>query len=252
MKNGLKGLVLATLTALALVGIPRYATADDIFRGRRWSTTWQLDERVNYSVNERGTQTATNNLILKYADGESLGKLGFVSLPLKYVNSGTESDFGIGDIAIGFGPHGNIGDLHWILYGTLNLPTGESEGKIKLGTGRIDIRVGGAFTYLSPDTRLEADLVAEYGFRGNKDGKETPNEIYVGLVAGGEFAKGFRAVAGLTGLVNEDGGFVFGSRTVVRYTVSPRLHFELIGDYGLKGEKIPKAKSAGLFVRYGF
>lgn len=250
MKNRLNALVLTA--GMALASLPGICKADDIFRGRRLPTTWQLDERVSYSVNEEDTQTTTDTVILKYSKGKKIGIFGFLNIPFKYASSKGNSGFGIGDIAIGFGPCGNLGNLYWQLYGVLVLPVGESEGKTKLGTGRIDKKIVSAFTYTTLDLRLEADGVFEYNFTGKKGSKKTPNEVYAGVGVGGEFAKNFRAIAGLTGLVNENGDFTLGPRGVIRYTISPKLHFELIGDVSLKSEKISKTKSAGLFLRYNF
>lgn len=60
--------------ALASLSI---AKADDIFKGVKGPTNFQLDERVTYSRNERNIETITTNLILKYWDGNEIGRWGF-------------------------------------------------------------------------------------------------------------------------------------------------------------------------------
>ena len=48
--------------ALASLSIAR---ADDIFKGVKGPTNFQVDERINYSKNEKKLESLTNNLILK-------------------------------------------------------------------------------------------------------------------------------------------------------------------------------------------
>ncbi|HLC65617.1 MAG TPA: transporter [Candidatus Nanoarchaeia archaeon] len=243
-------LALALGLATALSG---EAKAGDIFIGARGPTNWQLDGRVGYSRNEKGVEAVTNNLILKYWDGDSIGKWAFVNLPYKFVSSAGESDNGIGDVSIGAGPRGRIGDAHLLPYISLTLPTGDSRGKIAIGNGRYDTKIGVNATYLTQDKNLEIDASLDYNFSGeNKKGANPPDEFSFGLLGGGKVTEKVRFATGIAGLVKEDGSHVVNSRSVARYTVSPSLHFEAVGEVGIQSRDIPRGVGGGIFARYNF
>ena len=238
----LKNYVLVGSLALATV-FPSSALANDIFKGVRGPTNWQLDERVIYSKNEKNLEILTNNTILKYWDGNKFGKWGFISLPYKLVSSKKGSKNGLGDITIGIGPRGRIDNFNWFLYGALKFPTGDSKGKIALGNGKYDKKIGFLLTYLSTNKKFEVDGSLEYNFTREKS---------IGLLVGGEITDKIRFATGLTNMIRENGDYLLNSRSVVRYKVSRNLHFEVVGDLGINSKNVLKRKNLSLFVRYNF
>ena len=238
------------LGALALSSL-NIAKADDIFKGVKGPTNFQADTRAIYSKNERNIESLTNNLILKYWDGDStdIGKWAFVNLPHRTIKSQDGSNTGFGDVTLGVGPRGKIQDLNYFLYGALTIPTGNS----KLSNNRYDIRAGTFVTYLTKDEKLGIDGALEYNFTGkNNLGVNPPNEFYSGILAGGVISDRIRFATGLTNLVKGNGDFILNSRSVLRYTFSPSIHFELVGDFGIDNKNIPKSNNFGVFVRYNF
>ncbi len=242
-------IVLLCAAASLLFVNPSYA--DDIFKGVKGPTNWQIDERVGYSKNERA-RTLTNRVILKYWDGDGFGKWGFVSVPYKSTSSQNVSRKGLGDIILGGGPRGRTNNLNWFLYGALSLPTGDSEGKISLGKGRNDKKVGGLVTYLTSDKKFEIDGSLEYNFTGkDREGHNPPDELSAGIVAGGRTTKKTRFVTGLRN-ISRDGDYLLTSISVFRYTFSPAIHTEFVVDIGLKSKNIPKKNSLSVYLRYNF
>ena len=231
--------------ALASLSI---AKADDIFKGIKGPTNFQIDERVTYSRNDRDIETITNNLILKYWDGDStdIGKWAFVNLPYRILTSPNSRE-GLGDITLGFGSRGKIDNFHWFLYGSLTTPS----GKKGLSNERYDLKIGTLVTYLTEDKKFEMDGVLEYNNTGKSSkGINPSNEIYSGVLAGGKVSDKIRAVTGLINSVKDNGDFILNSRSVFRYTFSPTIHLELAGDLSLANKNIPKSKNLGLFLRY--
>ena len=232
--------------ALALSSL-NVARADDIFKGVKGPTKFQLDGRGTYSKNSRNIENFTNNLILKYWDGgeNSIGQWAFVNLPYKF----QKDKRGFGDITMGGGPRGKTRELNWFLYGALTIPT-RNKG---LSNERYDIRAGTFVTYLTKDKKFHIDGTVEYNFTGkNNSGINPSNEIYSGILAGGAVSDKIRFATGLTDLIRSDGDFILNSRTVFRYTLSPDMHFELTGDIGIKNKNTPKSNSLGIFARYNF
>jgi len=226
------------------------AYADDIFKGRRFSKTWQADERFSYYKDEKDVEIFKNNFVLKYCDGDKSGKWGLVSLPYRLGDSQKGSSNGLGDITLGFGPRGRIDNFHWLLYGALTFPTGSFEKK--LGNGRLDKKIGGFFTYLTAGEKFEIDGALEYNYTGkNKNKINPPDEIYAGLLAGVKITDNVRFVTGFTDIIRNN-IHSMNYRSVIRYTVSPALHFELMGDIGIKNKNIIRGNSLTLLVRYNF
>ena len=228
--------------------------ADDIYKAVKPPTNWQIDERIAYSNNNKGIESLTNNLILKYWDGNKFGKWGFINLPYKQINSPKDSKNGIGDIAVGAGPRGTIKDLHYFLYAALTFPTGNSEAN--LGNGRYDSKVGLMTTYLTFDKRYELDGIIEYTWTGkNKNGINPINEIYAGLLAGGKINSKVRAVSGFTGLVKGD-NYLIDLRVISRYIFSKKWHIQLVLDKNIKNVNLPKKKYQagfyGFYIRHNF
>ncbi len=229
------------------------AYADGILKGTRGPTNWQVDERVVYSKNEKDIETITNNLTLKYWNGDEFGGWGFVSVPYKIINSPEGFNNGLGDITVGIGPRGRINNLYWLSYGALTLPTGISEGKVQLGTGRVDTKFGILITYLTSNKKFEVDGSFEYNVtRENKKGTNPPNETSIGLLSGGEIIPRVRVGVGITDLIRENGDFLLNFRYISRYTFSPQWHLELIVDKGVDSKTLPKGTSIGLSIRYNF
>ncbi len=234
----LRNYVLSGSLALATV-FSSSALADDIFKGVRGPTTWQLDEKIIYSKNEENLEILTNNIILKCWDGDKFGKWGFISLPYKLVSSKKGSKNGLCDISIGIGPRGRIDNFNWFLYGALTLPTGNSG----LSNKRYDKKIGFLLTYLSTNKKFEVDGSLEHNFTRAKS---------IGLLVGGEITDKIRFATGFTNMIRENGDYLLNSRSVVRYKVSRKLHFEVVGDLGIDSKNVLKGKNLSLFVRYNF
>lgn len=240
---------LATLVATALP-----ASADAIFKGVRGPTEWQLDERVTYSTNDRNVTAFANTFILKYWDGKETGKWFFAIVPYKHIDAPNGEATGVGDITLGFGPRGTIGNTHFLTYGGITLPIGSTETIPALGTGRYDLKIGSSVTYLTPGKGFEIDGSLEYALTGeNKQGVNPPNELAAGFVIGGKIGT-FRTAAGLTGVVKTDGenkgDHAVNLRGILRYVASPKFHFEVIGDRTILNENMPKATSVTGIMRY--
>ena len=240
-------MALATTLAVATA-----AGADDIFKGMRGPTNWQADGRVSYAQNEKGATNVTNTAILKYWDGDGFGKWAFASVSYRFVAANNGQANGFGDITIGAGPRGRIGNLHQLFYGALTFPTGDSGFVPALGNGRYDTRLGCFVTYLSPDKSFDIDGSVEYNITGtNHNDVNVPNEISAGAVAGIKVTDKIRTAAGITHLARDDASHT-SLRFVGRYTHSSRIHFEALGDYGASAKNMPKANSLGLIMRYNF
>src|SRR3989344_40043 len=240
-------LFFATMTSIS----SSRAHGQTIFQGMRGPTNLQLDERLSFSKSEQDVNVLANNLILKYWDGSNFGKFGFINIPYKFIDSQNGSNSGMGDISIGVGPRGTIKNLNLIPYFSLTFPTGETKG-IATGNGRVDKKVGMAATYLFHDRNAELTSSFEYNSTGkNHHGINPPNEVSAGFITGYKFGK-IRTATGLVGLVKGNGDFLLNLRNGIRYTLSPKLHFELYGDLSVKNKTIPRNKSLSAFVRYNY
>ncbi|MEK6963805.1 MAG: transporter [Nanoarchaeota archaeon] len=243
------GATLSLCTALATS-----ASADDITKGVRGPTPLQLDDRVSYSQNEKGVQSFGNTLILKYWDGNQLGKWMFASLPYRYVSSPTKETTGFGDLTLGGGPRGRIGNLHFLSYGALTLPTGAEF----ISAERTDLKLGTFVTYLTLDKKFEIDKSFEYTLTGETPQHvNPPNEFAFGFVVGRQITEKIKFAVGLTHLLKEDAltkedPYLTNLRIVGRYTPSPTIHFETIIDVGIKSHELPKGKSVTVLARYNF
>lgn len=247
-----KGILITAITLSSLLPSEK-AIADGIYKGMRGPTNWQLDSRITYSKNEERTKTITGNLILKYWDGNEFGWFGFFGLPYKNIDAPSSSLTGFGDISLGGGPRGKLDNFHCVSYIGFTLPSGDEESKPALGAGRIDTKIGLLGTYLTDDKKYELDGIVERNFTGkNNSGINPPDETYVGLVAGRELTKKLRFVTGPTGLIKDSGDYIINWRAVLRYIVSPKLHFELTVDKGINGRNVPESNGIGFFVRYNF
>lgn len=157
------------------------AAASDIFIGAKGPTLWQADERVAFSRNEKDLETLTNTFILKVWSGDTKGMWGFVNVPYKHLASPDASNSGLGDMTIGGEPRGRYGNLHWMAYGSLSLPTGETNSTLPLGTGRYDLSGGAFLTCTTPDKKLEVDASASYTATGeNKKDINPPDYSNLG------------------------------------------------------------------------
>jgi len=230
-----------------------YSYADDILKGVKGKTNWQMDERIAYSKSKDNIETITNNLIIKYWGGDKIGKWGFINLPYKSVDSPNGNNNGLGDISVGIGPRGIIKNIHCLVYSGLTLPTGSSEAKIPLGNGRYDVKFGGLFTYLTTNKTFEINAALEYNFTGeNKSNINPPNEKYFGIIAGGKLTDNIRFATGITDLIKENKDYLANWRGVIRYTLNPTTHFEAVGDIGLRSRNIEKGKVIGIYIRKDF
>ena len=254
MKDGLmkyirRGVIIAGITLVSLIPFQKIS-ADDIYKGIRGPTSWQLDSRVSYFENEHKSNTTTGNIILKYWKGDEFGLISFLNLPYKNINSLGKSSIGVGDISLGCGPRGRLDNFHWISYVSTTFPTGDDKSKPTLGNGRLDIKTGLLGTYITSDKRYELDGIVERNFTGKNDsGLNSSDETYIGILGGREITKKLRFVTGTTCLVKDNGNYITNWRVIIRYTVSPKLHFELAGDKGIDGYNVPKSTGIGFYMR---
>lgn len=251
--NIIKKYVLVVWLALTAGFYSTRVHADDILKGVKGPTNLQIDYRVSLSKNEKNIETIANDVILKYWDGDKFGKWGFVNTPFKYIDSSSGSDKGLSDISVGFGPRGRIDNFHWLSYLAFTFPTGDSEGEIQLGNGRLDTKIGLIPTYLFNNGTYEIDSLLEYNFTGeNKKGINPPNVVYGGLLFGRKITDKLRLAIGFTDLIKENGDYSLSSRSVLRHTFSSTLHLELVGDIGVKSKNMPQSNSLGIYIRYNF
>jgi len=225
---------------LATLALTTTAFADDIFKGCKGSTDIQMDARAGYICNDKGIETITNTLIMKYwADANSFW--AFTITPYKFTNETS----GTGDMTIGAGPRivQMGGKLNLLPYVGANLPTGQ------LGNSRFDEIIGLLGTYKTIDNRFEADLAAQYTFAGKKNSAEQPNEFYFGAMAGGGSAK-LRGVGGFTHLKRNNGDYLTKLRAVGRYTFSKNWHVELALEKGIASKNIAKESSVSIYIRW--
>ncbi|HBA27580.1 MAG TPA: hypothetical protein DCY98_09365 [Nitrospinae bacterium] len=244
--------VVCSLTLTIILSSNVYA--DEITKGVRGPTLWQIDDRIIYNKTTINVEATTNNFILKYWDGDGFGKWGFVSLPYKFINSQKGTDDGLGDMAAGFGPRGRIDNYHYFLYGAVTFPTGDTEKKNALGNGRYDARLAWLSTYFIADKRFEIDWIIEYTYTGeNKKRVNPPDEIYIGgPLIGGKITDRIIFITGVTDLIKDNGDFLLNSSSHIRYTVSKGLHFQLVGNFGIDNKNIPKGNGVSLFIRINF
>ncbi|MBI5391098.1 transporter [Candidatus Woesearchaeota archaeon] len=243
---------IATLALIVATALPAYAS--DIFIGKRGPTSWQVDQRLSLAENELHLETITSNTIFKYWTGKEKGGWFFVNLPYKHLSLKDEENSGLGDLIIGGGPRGTFsfgkaGQLDVLSYGSLTLPTGETAAKLPLGNGRYDLTAGIFASYVHPEFDVHAS--ASYTATGeNKKGINPPDKTDLGMVIGREVVKNFRLAAGMTTQQLDDGRHLESARIVGRYTFSPNLHIELIGDYGTGHNSMPLQNSAMFILRY--
>ena len=206
-----------------------------------------------YKENEMGVKTFGNNIILKYWDGENIGKWGFIHLPYAFITKNKEENQGFGDISFGGGPRFTLNNFHVFPTSSLKLPTGNFSDKILLGDGRYDLKFSLFATYLTVNKKFHIDGALEYNITGeNKNNINPPNEIYTGILVGREIIPSLRLAAGITHFRKEDNSYLTNTRAVLRYTFSQSFHLELVGDLGIESRNIPEGFSLGLFLRYNF
>jgi len=245
---------LAVIAAMCIAALfAGKARADDISRGIRGPTNWQADSRISYSENDLDIKTTTENLILKYWDGDEVGVFGFLNLPYKTIATPAGTSSGLGDISLGLGPRGRLGNFQFLSYAGFALPTGNDREKIPFGNGRLDAKIGFAGTYLAGDKKYELDGIVERNFTGeNNSGINPPDETYLGVLAGMAITEKIRFAGGPTGLMRDNGDFNLNLRTVLRYTPSSQFHLELVLDNGIKEQNVPKSNGFGIYFRRNF
>jgi len=242
---GLKNCMLAWIFTLATT--LGSAHADDISKGMRGPTNWQIDGQAFYLKRPSGLEALTNTFILKYWDGKTSGKWGFVIAPYKFTNGPDGSSNGTMDITLGGGPRFSTSNLHFLPYFALTLPTGE------LGNQRHDEKIGLLATYLTSNKKFEVDIAAQYTFTGkDKEGINQSNELYVGLVLGGKITDKIRSVAGFTAQRKGNGDYLLDIKSIMRYTFSKNVHVELVGETSVANRNILKKKDVGLQFRWNF
>lgn len=224
---------------------PIKAKADDFARGIRGPTRWQVDERISYSKNEKGLETVVNDNILKYWDGNNIGKFAALMIPYKKF----DDKRGFGDITFLLGPRATIKNFHLIQYNGLTFPTGNYKNNI--GNGRYDAKLGLMYSYVP--SLLEFHSVIQYTFTGkNKQGINPSNEFYYGTIAGRNIANKIKLGAGATFLYKTNKDYLTNLRTVMRYTISKRLFFEFLYDKSIDNKNIVKSNRIEFQARYNF
>ena len=252
MNNIIKNVLITNVT-LSLLSIFQKTSADDIYKGVRGPTNWQLDSRMSYFENEQGIKTTTGNLILKYWNGKKFGLWGFCNLPYKNINTLDKSFKGFGDVSLGIGPRGTFDNFHWLSYASFIFPRGGDKSKQSLSNNRLDTKIGILGTYITSNKKYELDCIIEHNFTGKNNSEVNfPNETYIGMLGGKEITKKLKFATGLTSLIKDNSDYTLNWRAVFRYSISPKLHFELVGDKGIKGNNVPKSTGIGFYARYNF
>ncbi len=262
--------IVAGVAVATSVMFPTLTRGDDIFKGVRGPTNWQLDSRVGYTerTDSEGNEmeTTTNNEVIKYWNGDKIGVFGFINIPTyKSIRSEDASSEGFGDLTFGIGPRGRIdlgdtGSLNFLSYVGASLPTGNSESKPALGNDRIDLKTGIFSTYLTPDKKFEIDTSFEYTLAGeNSKGVKGLDEIAAGFLVGTQLTEDnlIRVGAGLTSRFreNREGGWdhAYGPRAVIRFSPPKQpWHIEVIGDYDLESKGLSKGFGVMLQLRINF
>jgi hypothetical protein len=200
-----------SLGRLALAGsmllVPSNAHADDLYKGVRGPTPWQLDLRFGHSANEEESRSTALS-VLKYWDGDEIGGWGFVALPYALVPKS-----GLSGFSIGGGLRGRIKNFHFLSYSKFT----RSQGKYKSN-------IGAFFSTFSQDGKYEITGSVDYGINDHT--------LNAGFVAGGNITERIRLAPGFKVTKNKE-GYVVDNRWVLRYTHSKKLHFEVLQDFGL-------------------
>jgi len=230
------------LSAITLAAAP--ATADDIFKGMRGPTNWQLDVRAAHNENDHST-TNTGTAILKYWDGDEFGKWFFANLNYKELNTRSTVTSGLSDVTIGGGPRGRMGNLHILPYGAVTIPSGSD-----VSSERTDTRAGILATYLAEHEAFEIDGSFERVWTGtNAKGFNAPDEYAAGAIVGGRTSQRTRLAGGIAGTFRDNGEYETRVRAVWRGTRSKVEHLEIIVDIGLKAHGLPKHSGVTIIYR---
>jgi len=251
----LKQILLAA--ALCTISYTTTTSADTFRAGLNSYTPYQADFRVGLNrtdnipdtEKDESTESIQGEAVLKYWDGDEIGKRLFLSVPYELTNNSKGTSHGLERITLGFGPRGRIDNFYWYFHGALTFPG------IEKGPNRYDFRFGLMATYLSPDKKFEIDIHSFYKFTGEEEkDNETvnpPDELYAGIVVGYRIIDNMIAGGGLTALVKEK-DYRINARVVLRWVFSKDVHLELVGDKTLYSKGIPGQESLLFMLRYNF
>jgi hypothetical protein len=202
------------------------AQADDLFKGVRGPTPWQLDIRYQHSRTEDDSKSTALS-ILKYWDGDKIGKWFFAVLPYEIRREG-----GFNSVSAGGGLRGRVDNLNWISYSSVSKTQDGFKGN-----------VGAFFTLFFQDKEYEVTGSVDYGIN---DGT-----LNMGFVAGGNITDRIRLAPGFK-ISRNEGDYAVANRWAFRYTFSRSAHFELLQDFGVKSEGNPKTVESVALMRYNF
>jgi hypothetical protein len=248
-----------------LLALTQTTKADDIVKGVKGPTKWQLDLRENYIQKSTGgitTTTTINNDIIKYWSGDKLGVFGFANIPAyKTIENKNSNSHGFGDISFGIGPRGKFnlgaGTFNFLSYIGASFPTGKTNCKIALGNNRTDFKAGLYTTILNANKNLELDASIDYTSAGKTpNGAKGLDEIAAGMLIGAKLTENnsIRAALGISAKYKEitDNGWAhtYAARAVVRLTPPKKIwHLELIGEYDYNAKNMPKGYMAAAQLR---
>jgi hypothetical protein len=252
-KNAIRAATLGTL----LLAQSNTANADDIFKGVKGPTKWQLDLRESYmqKTDLKGlvTTTSINNDVIKYWSGNNAGLFGFVNVPAyKTIDNGISKSAGFGDIVLGVGPRGKFnldqGSFNFLSYVGVGVPTGDSKCKPAIGTDRYDMKAGIYTTTLNAKKTLELTTSLDYTRAGKtSSGVRGLDEIAFGAIVGARLIENnlLRIGLGFTSKYKEvsqgDWAHAYAARAVVRITPPKKnWHVELIGEYDVNSRNMSK------------
>ena len=255
MKKLLKSVSLACIILAA-----QNSCADSIFRGMRGPTEWQGDVRVGISERENSkgkTISIVSNNILKYWDGDRVGKFGYLAVPFKHIDTGNSHNSGLGDISFGVGPRlrytNSFGEIQILSHVGLVAPTGDSDNKPSLGNDRFDFKSGFGLTYLTPGKKGEIDCALDYTMVNQED---ISDDLSFGLLGVSKLGKNMRFGTGVIGNYKiggkSDGDYLLTSRTALRHIFSKKLHAEIWGDIDIAKKNLPSGFGITAMVRYNF
>ncbi|MFH1590595.1 MAG: hypothetical protein ABIC95_01570 [archaeon] len=244
-------IILALMALLSLTAVKK-VHADDIHKGMRGPTMFQLHSQGTYARNEKGLQTLGTNAILKYWTGDELGIWGYANIPYRHKSMGDATSSGFGDINVAIGPRGRWGDLHWKGYGGLALPTGNPDDRPPGGNGRWDSTLGAIVTYLAPSGNWELSGDVKRTWTGDGEQGNPPDELYASLLGGLQPIDRLWAATGPTMMRKDNGDYNVEWMLAIRYTPSKTWAFQVVGKTSIAGEEIPSGTSAQGQVRFNF
>jgi hypothetical protein len=221
--RGLGNYMRVGLAALALMG---KVYADDFAKGVCPPTGQQLETMLI----QTNTGSASSFSLVqrpKYF-GKTIG--GIAILPYTWNSNGTK---GMGDSTFLFCVLAKQGTSNYIPFLGMKFPSGELSSKT------YDLSIGTFATYWLNNKKAEVDGIIQYTNTGaTPQGINQPNQLYLGIIAGGLVAKNLRMAAGPKITAKTNGDYQLAVRAGVKYIVGDWF-FEVLADKVLAYSNMP-------------